>query len=176
MAKNKPVGGLLGVWSDEHKLLDAAKKLRAAGFEKFDSITPFPIHGMDDAIGLPRSKIPIVTFVSGLIGTIVGVGFQSWVFMKDWPLNIGGKPQFSLPAFVPIIFEVTVLFGALTTVAVMFMWNGLPKMNVNVLHPGLTDDKFGLFIPENDKGYDVAKIDKLFQQLGAEEIVKVAEF
>src|SRR4051812_41863429 len=158
----KRIGGLLGVWGNEHKLLDAAKKIRAAGFEKFDTVTPFPIHGMDDAIGLPRSKISIVTFVAGLIGLATAIGFQSWVFIIDWPLNIGGKPQFSLPAFVPIMFELTVLFGALSTVAVMLIWNGLPRWNPPVLHPRLTDDKFGLFIPENDRGYDVAKIDQLF--------------
>jgi len=172
----KKVGGLLGVWSDEHQLIEAAKKVKAAGFNKFDTISPFPIHGMDDVMDLPRSKVPIVAFVASLVGTITAVGFQSWVFIVDWPLNIGGKPHFSLPAFVPIIFELTVLFGALTTVAVMLFWNNLPRFNVPVLHPGLTDDKFGLFIPENDQGYDVAKIDKLFQGLGAEEIVKVAEF
>lgn len=169
------VGGLIGIWKDEHKLLNAAKKVKSAGFEKFDTITPFPVHGMDDAMGLPRSKLPIVSFFAGLVGTITGLGFQSWVFMSDWPLNIGGKPYFSLPAFVPIIFELTVLFSALTTVGVMLMWNGLPRFNIPNIPAGLTDDKFGLFIPENDRGYDVAKIDKLFQELGAEEIVKVAE-
>ena len=172
----KKIGGLLGVWDSEENVLNAARKVKAAGFQKFDSITPFPIHGMDDAIGLPRSKVPIVSFIAGLTGGSIGIGFQWWVFNVDWPLNIGGKPHFPLPAFVPVIFELTVLISALTTVAVMFAWNGLPKLNINPLHPRLTDDKFGIFIPENDKGYDVGKIDKLFSELGAEEIVKVAEY
>ncbi len=172
----KKIGGLLGIFDNEHDCLKAAKKIKSAGFQKFDSITPFPIHGMDDALGLPRSKVPIVSFLAGLTGCTIGVGFQWWVFNVDWPLNIGGKPNFPLPAFVPVIFELTVLISALTTVGIMLAWNGLPKFNVNTLHPRLTDDKFGIFIPENDKGYDVGKIDKLFNELGAEEIVKVAEY
>jgi len=172
----KPVGGLLGVWSSEDKLLEVAKKVKAEGFQKFDTITPFPVHGMDEAIGLKRSKIPIVTFFACIMGTLTGFGFQTYVFVYDWPMNIGGKPHFSLPAFVPIIFELTVLFGALITVGTMFAWNGLPNFTRVSPHARLSDDKFGLFIPENDHGYDVTKIDQLFQSLGAEEVVRVAEF
>jgi hypothetical protein len=172
----KKVGGLLGIWSDEHEVLKAAHKLREAGYRKFDAITPFPIHGMDDAIGLKPSKIPIVTFVAALSGMAFGFGLQTYILVYDWPLNIGGKPHFSLPAFIPIIFETTVLFGALVTVGTMLMWNGLPNIFAKVPDERLTDDKFALFIPENDSGYEVAKIDKLFQSLGAEEIKKVEEF
>jgi hypothetical protein len=172
----KQVGGLLGVWDNEHKVLEAARKVKSEGFHKFDTISPFPIHGMDEAMGLRPSKIPIVSFFAGLVGGTIGWGFQAWVFAVDWPLNIGGKPHLPLPAEVPITFELTVLISALTTVAVMLIWNGLPRLNPPMLHPRLHDDKFGLFIPENDQGYNVAKIDKLFQDLGAEEIVKVMEF
>ncbi|MGE3975079.1 MAG: DUF3341 domain-containing protein [Bdellovibrionales bacterium] len=172
----KKVGGLLGIWSNEHDVLEAAHKVREAGFKKFDAITPFPIHGMDDAIGLHRSKIPIVTFLAALFGTCAGLGLQSYILVWDWPLLIGGKPHFSLPAFIPIIFETTILFGALITVGTMLAWNGLPNINAKIADPRLTDDKFALFIPEDDIGYEVGKIDKLFQQLGAEEVKKVEEF
>lgn len=168
-------GGLVAFFPDEHSLLDAAHKVRAAGFEKFDSYTPFPIHGMDQAIGLKPSKLPYVTFVAGLTGCLAGLGLQTYINVYDWPINIGGKPQFSLPAFVPIIFELTILFGALATVGAMIAFCGLPKANPPIIDPGITDDKFALFIPEDDRGYDIAKIDSLFKDLGAVEVRKVAE-
>lgn len=172
----KPVSGLAGIWKNEHELLKAAQAIRAAGFEKFDAITPFPIHGMDDAIGLKRSKLPIVSFIAGLIGFLTALGFQSYVFVWDWPLNIGGKPHFPLPAFVPVLFELTVLFSALVTAGTLIAWCGLPRFNPPVIDMRLTDDKFAIFIPEDDRNFDVQKIDSLFQKLGADEIRKVREF
>lgn len=176
MSSSKTSGGLVGIWSDEHKVLEAARKVREAGFERFDTISPFPIHGMDDAMGLRRSKIPIISFIGGALGLAAGLGLQTYIFVYDWPLNIGGKPFFSLPAFIPIVFEVTVLFSALITAGTMFCMCGLPRLDPPIIDPSLTDDKFAIYIPENDRGYDVSKIDSLFNQLGAEEIRKVGEF
>ncbi|HEX4925635.1 MAG TPA: DUF3341 domain-containing protein, partial [Bdellovibrionales bacterium] len=159
-------GGLVGIWSDEHSVLKAAEAAKNAGFTKFDAITPFPVHGMDDAMGLKRSWLPWVTFVMGAFGCAFAIWLQWYVAAYDWPLNIGGKPFFSLPAFIPVAFELTVLIGGLSTVAALFYMCGLPKVNPPIIDTRLTDDKFAIFIPENDTGYNVEKIDKLFRQLG----------
>jgi hypothetical protein len=172
----KRTGGLVGIWSDEHAVLKAAKAARAAGFTKFDAISPFPIHGMDDAMGLKRSWLPWVTFFAGTFGCLFALWMQWYIAVYDWPLNIGGKPYFSLPAFIPVIFELTILIGGLVTVAALFVTVGLPKVNPPVIDPRLTDDRFALYVPENDTGYNVDKIDRLFREHGAEEIRKVAEY
>jgi hypothetical protein len=172
----KTSGGLVGIWSDENQVLKAAAAVRDAGFKKFDAITPFPVHGMDDAMGLKPSFLPWITLIGGLSGCTLAIWFQWYVAAYDWPLIIGGKPFFSLPAFIPVTFELTVLIGGLSTVAGLFVVCGLPKVNPPVIDPSLTDDRFALFIPETDVGYNVEKIDKLFRQLGAEEIRKIAEY
>ncbi len=167
--------GVAGIWTDEHELVDAARKTRAAGFKKFEAVSPYPLHGIDDAMGIPRSFIPWVTFIFGLSGCLFGLWFTWWVSAVDWPLNIGGKPDFSLPAFIPVIFECTILLGALSSVLAMIMVNGLPKIDPPVIDPDLTSHKFALFVPEDDVNYDSQKVQDLFTSLGAKE-VKVTEF
>ena len=122
--------GLVGIWLDEHKLVDAAAKVRGSGVDKFNAISPFPLHGIDDAMGIPRSFIPWVTFVMGLLGCSLGVLFTWWVSAVDWPLIIGGKPMWSLAAFIPVIFECTILFAALSSVGALFFVAGLPKLSL----------------------------------------------
>lgn len=170
----KRVSGVVGFFNDDNALLDAAKKTHAAGFRDFDTLSPFPIHGMDEAMGLKRSNVPWFTFVAGLIGCSAGLAFQWWTHSVSWPLNVGGKPLFSLPAYVPIIFEMTVLFGALISVAGMLYMNGLPKVNPPIIDPEITSHKFALFIPETDKGYD--KAEQFLKGLGASDVRKIAEF
>lgn len=167
--------GVAGLWLDEHSLVEAARKTREAGFNDFEAISPYPIHGIDDAIGIPRSFIPYITFIFGLAGLAFGVWFTWWTSASDWPLNIGGKPMWSLPAFIPVIFECTILFAALSSVAAMFVINGLPKVDPPIIDPALTSHKFALFIPQTDGAYNEEKIKDLFKALGADE-VKTTEF
>ena len=172
-----PRGGqvLAGIWEDEHQLMLAAKKVREAGFESVEAITPFPVHGLDEALGLERSFIPWVTFIFGSMGCGFGLWFTWWVSAVSWPLNIGGKPAWSLPAFVPVIFELTILFAALGSVAALFVVIGLPKINPPIIDPDLTCHKFALFVSAKDKNFDSERLESLFKQMGASE-VKVAEF
>src|SRR5258708_653404 len=102
----RPAGkrGVAGIWMDEHKLVEAARKVKAAGFKQVEAISPFPLHGIDEALGIPFSFIPWVTFIFGLTGASFGLWLTWWTFSVDWPLNIGGKPFFSLPAYIPVIF------------------------------------------------------------------------
>ncbi len=166
----KKMSGVLGLWSDESKVLVAARKVREAGFKKFDAITPYPVHGMEEAVGIKRSGIPWVTFGAGLLGGVLGLYFQYWVASVDWPINIGGKPFFSLPAFIPVTFETTVLFAALFSVAAMILVNGLPAVNPKILDPDLTSHKFAILIPNNDVGYSQGKVEDLLKELGADEV------
>lgn len=175
LCRHKGKRGVAGIWSDEHQLVHAAKKVREAGFKKFDAVSPFPLHGIDEAMGIPRSFIPWVTLLFGLAGGSFGAWFTWWTSAVDFPLNIGGKPLWSLAAFIPVIFETTILFAALSSVAAMILINGLPKVDPPVIDPDLTCSKFALFIPEDDNGFDVAKVEKLFKELGASE-VKRTEF
>jgi hypothetical protein len=172
-AKGKP--GVAGIWLDEHELVEAARKVKEAGYEKIEALSPYPLHGIDDALGIPRSFLPYVAFVAGAAGCIFGIWFTWWTSVVDWPILIGGKPMWSLAAFIPVIFECTILFAALTSVAAMIILNGLPKIDPPVIDPDLTSHKFALFIYAEDKFFNNEKIEQLFRSLGATE-VKRTEF
>jgi len=175
LLKAKSTKGVAGIWLDEHKLVEAAAKTRAAGYKKFEAISPFPLHGIDEAMGIPLSWIPWVTFIMGLTGCTFGVWFTWWASAVDWPVLIGGKPMWSLPAFIPVIFECTILLAALSSVGALLAICGLPKVDPAVIDPALTSHKFALFVPETDAGYDPEKIERLFKEAGATE-VKRTEF
>lgn len=167
--------GIAAIFETEAQVLKAANAVRSKGFTKFDAITPYPVHGMEEAIGIKRSWIPYVAFVMGVIGLSSGWLLTWWTSAVNWPLNIGGKPFHSLPAFIPIMFELTILFAALSSVAALFYACGLPRVNPPIIHPDLTSHKFAIFIPQDDRGYDAQQIENMFRDMGATE-VKKAEF
>lgn len=167
--------GIAGIWLDEHEFVEAAGKTRQAGYKKFEAISPYPLHGIDDAMGIERSFIPYITFIAGLTGCAFGVWFTWWVSVVDWPIIIGGKPMWSLAAFIPVIFECTILFAALASVAAMIILNGLPKIDPHVIDPDLTSHKFALFVPEDDHGFNATQLEQHFRSLGAVD-VRSAEF
>ena len=167
--------GLAGIWLDEKGFVDAARKTRESGVKKLEAVSPYPVHGIDEAVGIPRSYIPYITFIAGISGCGFGVWFTWWTSAVDWAVNIGGKPMWSLAAFIPVIFECTILFAALVSVAAMIVINGLPKVDPPVIDPDLTSHKFAIFVPEDDPGFDTAKIEQLFRSLGAVD-VKSTEF
>lgn len=175
MAK-KQIGGLAGLFLDERKCLAAAHKCRSLGLTKFDAITPFPVHGMEEAVGVKRSPIPYVTFVGALVGASTALAITIWTSAYDWPINVGGKPLISLPAFIPIVFELTVLFAALSSVVAFGYFCSVPRIDPPGIDPDLTSHKFAVFVPENDTGYDEAKLSQMFKDLGATEVKKVAEY
>lgn len=174
-ARPKAKRGVAGIWTDEHKLVEAARKVREGGYTKFDAISPFPLHGIDEAMGRPLSYIPWITLVFGLLGFSFGTWFTWWCSAVDWPLVIGGKPFWSLPAFIPIIFECTILFSALASVGALLAICGLPAVDPPVIDPALTSHKFALFVPEDDTGFNSATVEKIMKDHGAVE-VKRAEF
>ncbi|MNJ98573.1 hypothetical protein D3C87_163400 [compost metagenome] len=162
--------GIAGIWLDEHKVVAAARKTREAGFTKFDAITPYPVHGMEEACGIKRSWIPYVTFVAAVVGLTSGLLLTWWTSAVNWAVNVGGKPFFSLPAFIPIMFELTILFAALSSVAALFYVCKMPKVDPPSIDPDLTSHKFAIFVPHNDTGYDEAKLETMFKEWGAAEV------
>lgn len=109
------------------ELLRAASDLHERGYRRIDAYTPFEVEGLDDALGLHRTRIPIVTFVAGLIGAVTGYVIQWYCNSVDYPLNVGGRPIHSVPAFIPITFETTILFAALATFAALLLVSRLPE-------------------------------------------------
>ncbi len=173
---SKKSGGIAGIWLDDHECVIAATRVREAGFKKFDAITPFPVHGMEEAIGIKRSFIPYITFAMALVGLAAGLGLEHWTSVVSWPINVGGKPFFSGPAFVPIMFELTVLFSALASVVALFAVCKLPKIDPPVIDPDLTSHKFAIFISEEDAGYNVERCETLFKTLGAVEVKRLSHY
>jgi hypothetical protein len=100
---------VVGVFDDENVLFPAVSKVRRAGYKIHEVYTPYAVHGLDKAMGLRETSLHTAGFIYGITGTTIAVTFMSWIFTKDWPLNIGGKPHFALPAWIPITFELTVL-------------------------------------------------------------------
>jgi hypothetical protein len=174
--------GVVGFFKDPHALIEATKKIREANFEVFDTFTPYPVHGLEKAQGLKRSPLPYVTFGAGLTGFLCANLLQIWTSAIDWPINVGGKPMVSLPAFVPVMFELTVLFGGLATVAGMLLFNGLPNTRKRAFDASITRDRFALFIgtpaKKGDKTssfreFSEADASQLLRQVGAEEVRSV---
>lgn len=162
--------GIVAFWLDDHQVVKAAQAMTDSGFVGFEAISPFPLHGIDEAMNIPRSFIPWATFFLGLTGCIFGIWFTWWVATVSWPLNIGGKPMWSFAAFVPIIFEITILFAALGSVALMFFINGLPSVNPVILDPDLTSHKFAIFIPEDKIKNRETELTQIFNKFKAIEI------
>jgi hypothetical protein len=172
----KRSGGVVGIWLDDHALVAAAHKVREAGYKKFDAITPFPVHGIEEAIGIQRSMIPWVTFIAGVVGFLSGLALTFWTSAVDWAINVGGKPFFSGPAFAPIMFELTILFAALASVGAMFVFCGLPKIDPPIIDPDLTSHKFALFIPETEVNYDAGRAEKMLRDLGAQDVRRISDY
>ena len=130
--------GVIAKFESPLALLHAAKKVRDSGFTNFDCHSPFPIHGMDEAMGLKRSKLGFIIGAMGLTGALFGFGLQTWVHLVEYPLNISGKPYFAYPAYLIITFELMVLFSAFGAVFGMMFLNKIPRFN----HPVFYSEKF----------------------------------
>lgn len=134
---------LYGLYDDETDLLRAVKQAKADHIEIMDVYSPFPVHGLDPILGLEESRLHIAGFVYGLMGTLTAFLGMTWIFTKDWPIVFGGKPYWSVPAFIPITFELTVLFASIGMVVSFYTVCGLgPGVTNAYLDDRITDDKF----------------------------------
>lgn len=160
---------ILAIFNDEEDLIKGAEKARDKNIKIYDFYTPFPVHGLDELLGIKRSVLPYVTFAAGATGLGIALALQIFTSAIDWPTNIGGKPFISLPAFVPVSFELTVLFAAHTTVLAFLVLNKLyPGKQPNIFHVDQTDHKFVLAI-EKEEG-DFEQVSELMKSNGAESV------
>jgi len=136
--QEKTLYGLLVEFDTVDGLMSAAERVRDAGYKFWDAHTPFPVHGLSDAMGLKPTRLPHIVLGGGLVGCAVGLLIQWWMNAIDYPLLISGKPFFGLPAAIPVAFELTILFGAIGAFLGMLVSNGLPAYR----HPLLTNDRF----------------------------------
>jgi len=151
---------LFGLYNDEVDLMKAIKVAKDNHLDIMDVYTPFPVHGLDDVMELSESRLHIAGFIFGALGTLTALGVMTWVFTRDWPIIFGGKPYFSLPAFIPITFELTVLFASIGMVVTFYTICGLgPGVTNPILDTRITDDKFCLAF-ETD-GLNASEVDNL---------------
>ena len=180
--------GVLAEFHDPASLLHAAEKVRDAGYRWWDCHTPFPVHGLDKAMGIQRTILPLLVFGAGLTGTTVGFILQAFtnasslsiwalVWVTGYPFLISGKPMLSLPAFIPVMFELTILLAATSCVGLMLLLNGLPWLS----HPLLankrflraTDDRFFIVIQSRDPRFFRSRTEEFLKSLGAKAVEAV---
>lgn len=165
---------IYGHFTDELDLLDAVKELQEKGIRIADVRTPFPVHGLDKALKLRRSNLPKVAFIGGILGGTLGLTFQVWVFTKAWPLNIGGKPHLALPSFVPVTFELTVLFAAFIMGSVfLFRSNLLPGKIPDILDEKVTDDHFQIILLNKDNSISETELKAALSATGALDVKQI---
>jgi hypothetical protein len=160
-------------YQDENDLLKGLRQLKEKGLEIMDVLTPFPVHGLDKVLGFERSKLTRVAFGAGALGAIIGFGFQAWVFTKAYPINFGGKPFFAIPSFIPVTFELAVLFAAFAMVIAFFIRSKIGPGAKTVIHDErITDDIFLVVvkIEENHPGRGIKEIEQALIGAGAEGI------
>jgi hypothetical protein len=167
--------GLMGEFEDPTALVAAARRTYDEGYRKFDSFSPFPIHEIFSAMHLEDRRVPWIVLIGGIAGMLTGLGLQVWVSAVAYPLNIGGRPLLSWPMFIPVTFELTILFAAFGAVFGMFILNGLPMpyhpvFNVARFTEHASQDGFFLAIEADDPKFDRHNTRAFLQGLGAKEV------
>src|SRR6476469_10743082 len=159
---------VVGTFEDEAVLFPAVKQVRKAGYKIHDVYTPMPIHGLDAAMGLRDTSLHTAGFIYGITGTTTAFSFITWALTYDWPMNIGGKPFFSLPAWIPIMFELTVLFAAVGMVLTFcYLCQLAPFVKKDHFSQRSTDATFVMAIECNDKTSE-ADVTQFLQSVGAQ--------
>ena len=162
---------VLGVYDDEDVLLHAVEKVRGAGIKIQEVYSPFPVHGLDEALGYRRTRLPIAAFLFGLLGTTLALTMQFWMLGFDWPMIIGGKNFVSLPPFVPVTFELTVLLAALGMVGTFMIVSDLkPYKTTRLMDIRITDDKHVMAVDLASNKLSKEDIMKIIADSGASEV------
>lgn len=168
--------GMMGLFETPAALYHAAEELRDAGYKGIDAMTPFPVHGLERALGLPRSKLPWLVLGGGATGLSSGI-LLTWYVNWDYPINISGKVPFSWPIYIPVYFELTILLSALTCFFGLWILCKVPTFfHPTMRHksfPRATDDGFFLTVEATDPKYDPAETRSLLEKLGAKEVEEV---
>ncbi len=162
---------LVATFSEEESLCHAVRRIREHGFRIYDVHAPYPVHGLDEAMALRRSRLPWVTLGAGLGGLSIALAMQFYMAVFDWNLNVGGKPDNSTLAFVPIGFELTVLFAGLATAAALLFRCGLfPGARPQTLAEGATEDAFAVVLRRRDATFDAGEARRVLMDSGARNV------
>lgn len=176
---DQKIHGMVAEFTDVDSLMAACRRVRDAGYTKTDAFTPFPVHGIDKALGIKPTILPWIVLVCGFTGTATALIMQIWMNGIDYPYIISGKPFISLPAFIPVAFELTILFASFGTFFGMWALNGLPKFSNPVFtdprFDRATDDRFFLYIDAKDSRYNQAGVEKLLGDMNSDYVEKVVE-
>lgn len=169
--------GLMAEFEKPGELVDACHKAYEAGYRKMDAYSPYPIEEAAEAIGFHRNALPLVVLVGGVVGLVAGLALQVWVSAVAYPLNIGGRPLLSWPAFIVPAFETTILFAALAAVLGMLALNGLPQPYHPVFHvpqfEHATRDRFFLCIEAADPRFDAVETRRFLEELSPVSVAEV---
>ena len=175
--KRDPIYGIMAEFDSPQALVEAAKRTHQAGYQKIDAYSPFPIEGLAEELGVRRNEVPLVVLIGGITGALTGYLMQWWMAAVDYPLNIGGKPPHSWPAFIVITFEMTILFAGVSAVLGMLALNGLPMPYHPVFNVPrfvlASKDRFFLIIFSSDKKYDPVVTRKFLESLEARSVSEV---
>jgi hypothetical protein len=174
----QPIYGVVAEFPNLDRLIAAVTAVRAAGYTRFEAYTPVPSEELNDAIGYRGSHLPLLIFLGGLFGAIAGYGLQYYCAVIEYPLNVGGRPLHSWPAFIPVTFECTILGAVLAAVAGVFIVNGLPEPYHPVFNvPSFafaSRNRYFLCIEARDPQFDREKVHLLLLSLRASEVTDVA--
>jgi hypothetical protein len=175
--KRDPIYGMMAEFDTPVALVEAAKRTYQAGYKKIDTYTPFPVEGLAEEIGFHRDEVPLVVLIGGIVGGLTGYLMQYWMSAVAYPLNIGGKPYHSWPAFIVITFEMTILFAGISAVFGMLALNGLPMPYHPVFNvPRFTRasrDRFFLVVFSSDVKYDPAATRQFLESLDPRSVSEV---
>jgi hypothetical protein len=162
---------LMGVFKEENQILAVTQACRERGYEIVDVYSPYPVHGIDRAMGVGPSRITWVCFLLGVLGAGSMLWFQIWASAVDWPANVGGKPLNSFPAFIPVAFESAILAAGVGTIITLLVRSRLfPWVQPKLTHPRVTNDHFVLAIRQTDADLDPGMAERLLRQHGAIEV------
>jgi hypothetical protein len=173
----KPIYGVMGEFFEPDDLIHAIEQVRAEGYTKIDAYMPYPIEAVWEAIGHDKSRVPLIVLLGGIVGGLSGFFLQYWVSVIEYPLNVGGRPYNSWPAFIPVTFECTILGAVLAAVAGVFILNGLPEPYHPVFNvPAFAHasrDRYFLCIEARDPKFDRERAHLLLLSLKAGEVTDV---
>lgn len=178
-AQSSGAYGLMAEFTSDHDLVAAARSAREAGYTRVDAYSPYPVEELTEALDLPRSRVPLVVLLGGIAGALSGLGLQWWVNVIRYPMNIGGRPHASWPAFIVVTFECTILFASIAGVLGMILLNKLPQP----YHPAFnwdrflhaSRDRFFLAIEAEDPRYDRRRTEEFLRDLKAAEVREVEQ-
>ena len=163
-------------FTNEDDLKGCAAEARLRGIDVYDVFSPYPVHGIDKAVGLKPSRLTWIGFAAGVAGLSFALVLQVWTSAYDWALNVGGQPFNSFPLFIPVGFELTVLFAGLISIGVLFMRNRLWIFSKKKIFERVTDDRFVLVLQQTGASLDMNKANLLFEKYNAEGVMEGDEF